>query len=166
MATFIVRDMTAEDEPSVIALNDAVAAERRWMGSEPPIDHDARRRYRAERQSQPNRFVALVAVEESTGEVIAQLVLDKSGYGVADLGMLVDERWRGMGVGSALVAAAIERARMMGAHKIALQVWPHNTAALALYRRFGFVEEGRLTRHYRRQNGELWDAIVMGLPLD
>jgi hypothetical protein len=28
------------------------------------------------------------------------------------------------------------------------------------------VEEGRLRRHYPRRNGELWDAIVMGLVLD
>jgi putative acetyltransferase len=45
-------------------------------------------------------------------------------------------------------------------------VWPHNHPARQLYERFGFVEEGRLRRHYRRQNGELWDAIVMGLVLD
>jgi hypothetical protein len=28
------------------------------------------------------------------------------------------------------------------------------------------VEEGRLRRHYRRRNGELWDAVVMGLVFD
>jgi RimJ/RimL family protein N-acetyltransferase len=49
---------------------------------------------------------------------------------------------------------------------VALQVWPHNHAARALYRRFGFADEGLLRRHYRRRNGELWDAVVMGLVLD
>ncbi len=29
-------------------------------------------------------------------------------------------------------------------HKLALSVFPHNDAAIALYRKFGFVEEGRL----------------------
>jgi RimJ/RimL family protein N-acetyltransferase len=47
-------------------------------------------------------------------------------------------------------------------HKIALQVWPHNEAALALYRSSGFEQEGYLRQHYRRKNGELWDAVVMG----
>ena len=45
-------------------------------------------------------------------------------------------------------------------------MWPHNHAARRLYRRHGFVEEGRLRRHYSRRNGELWDAVVMGLVLD
>ena len=39
------------------------------------------------------------------------------------------------------------------------------TAALALYRKFGFEQEGYLRSHYRRANGELWDAVVMGLLL-
>jgi ribosomal protein S18 acetylase RimI-like enzyme len=94
------------------------------------------------------------------------LVLHLAPYGVADLGMLVAAGWRGRGVGSALLAEGIERARAAGAHKIALQVWPHNRAALALYERFGFRREGLLRRHYRRRSGELWDAVVMGLPLD
>ncbi len=80
--------------------------------------------------------------------------------------MAVDADWRGRGVGGALMAAAIDWARGNGIHKLALQVWPHNLAAQRLYQRFGFVEEGHLRRHYRRRNGELWDAIVMGLVLD
>ena len=41
-------------------------------------------------------------------------------------------------------------------------MWPHNHAAIGLYEKFGFAREGLLRRHYRRRNGELWDAIVMG----
>jgi len=79
--------------------------------------------------------------------------------------MLVAQPWRGRGVGSALLAAAIEKARGEGLHKLSLEVFAHNDAAIALYRKFGFVEEGRRVKHYRRANGELWDSIVMGLHL-
>ena len=48
---------------------------------------------------------------------------------------------------------------------MALEVWPDNERAIALYTRMGFIEEGRLRRHYRRRNGELWDALIMGLEL-
>jgi [ribosomal protein S18]-alanine N-acetyltransferase len=79
--------------------------------------------------------------------------------------MLVDRGWRGRGVGSALVAAAIGWARRHGLHKLCLEVFAHNTAAIALYRKCGFLEEGRRAQQYRRANGELWDSIVMGLAL-
>jgi ribosomal protein S18 acetylase RimI-like enzyme len=79
--------------------------------------------------------------------------------------MAVARPWRGRGVGSALLAAAIEKARAEGLHKLSLEVFPHNAAGLALYRKFGFAEEGRRVKQYRRSNGELWDSVVMGLLL-
>jgi RimJ/RimL family protein N-acetyltransferase len=50
-------------------------------------------------------------------------------------------------------------------HKLSLSVFAHNAAAIALYRKFGFVEEGRRVKQYRRSSGELWDVIDMGLLL-
>jgi len=79
-------------------------------------------------------------------------------YGVADIGMPVVEAWRGRGIGKLLLASAIQWAADAGAHKMALEVWPHNEAAIRLYRGAGFVEEGRKVRHYRRRNGDLWDS--------
>jgi ribosomal protein S18 acetylase RimI-like enzyme len=79
--------------------------------------------------------------------------------------MAVARDWRGRGVGSALLAAGIDWARERGLHKLSLTVFPHNAAAIALYRTFGFVEEGRLVKQYRRQSSELWDGIAMGLLL-
>jgi RimJ/RimL family protein N-acetyltransferase len=93
-------------------------------------------------------------------------MLGISGTEVAELGMYVAADCRRMGVGSALLEAAFAWARQKEAHKISLQVWPHNEAARRLYRKFGFVEEGYLRHHYRRRNGELWDAVLMGLLLD
>ena len=58
-----------------------------------------------------------------------------------------------------MLAAAIEWACQRGLHKLSLSFFPHNAAAIALYRKFGFVEEGRRVKQYRRSSGELWDTI-------
>jgi ribosomal protein S18 acetylase RimI-like enzyme len=79
--------------------------------------------------------------------------------------MAIARDWRARGVGSALMEAAIEWAHEQGLHKLALGVFAHNAAGIALYRKYGFVEEGRRVKHYRRQSGELWDRIEMGLLL-
>ena len=63
------------------------------------------------------------------------------------------------------MVAGIEWARQRRLHKLSLSVWPHNAAAIALYHKHGFVEEGRRVKHYRRANGELWDTVEMGLLL-
>jgi RimJ/RimL family protein N-acetyltransferase len=56
-------------------------------------------------------------------------------------------------------------ARGQGLHKLCLEVFAHNAAAIALYRKSGFTEEGRRVRQYRRADGEQWDSIMMGLLL-
>ena len=159
----VVRPATAADIDRLVELYAAVADEGRWLGGEGPVDTDDHRR-RWEARLASGDGVPLVA--EADGVVVGQVNVDLTPYGVASLGMLVDRGWRRRGVGSALVRAAIDAARAHGCHKVSLQVWPHNEAALALYRGLGFEEEGRLRRHYRRRNGELWDAVVMGLVLD
>jgi RimJ/RimL family protein N-acetyltransferase len=104
-------------------------------------------------------------VAESDDGLIGELsALGRAGY-AANIGMSVAKEWRGRGVGTALMQACVDWARASNVHKLGLHVWPHSEAALRLYERFGFEREGVLRSHYRRQNGELWDAIVMGLLL-
>ncbi|HKA05035.1 MAG TPA: GNAT family N-acetyltransferase [Acidimicrobiales bacterium] len=157
-----VRPATVDDVPAMLDILAAVAAERIWIGMEPPIDRPLRiRQFTATIEGEG---AVLVATAAET--VIGQLWLHGTS-GVVDVGMAVSDGWRSKGVGSALLNTAIEWARdRPGVHKLALEVWPHNGAALALYRRFGFEVEGRRRRHYRRKSGELWDAVVMGLVLD
>jgi len=136
----------------------AVAEEREGIATEPPVDIEARTRQFADAIDG-----TLVAV--AGDDVVGSLHVHASRFGFGEIGMAVAPAWRGRGVGSALLEAAIARARDDGLHKLSLDVFPHNEAAIALYRKCGFVEEGRRAKHYRRASGELWDSIVMGLLL-
>jgi ribosomal protein S18 acetylase RimI-like enzyme len=161
-AEVTIRRARERDLDAMVELFVAVAEEGRWIAAEGPVDRAHRRRRFAEDLGNDH---TLSLVADAGGPLVGQLHLALASYGVADLGMLVADGWRRRGVGSALLRAGIDWARQAGAHKVALQVWPHNQAAIGLYERFGFQHEGRLRRHYRRRSGELWDAIVMGLPL-
>jgi ribosomal protein S18 acetylase RimI-like enzyme len=155
---FAVRPARPEDAPALARLFAAVAAEGDGIASEPPVDVAAR-------SEQFARSADASQVAEAAGAVIGHIHVDVGRFGSGDLGMLVDAAWRGRGVGTALLAAAIAWARERGLHKLCLEVFPTNAPALALYRRAGFVEEGLRVKHYRRASGELWDAIAMGLLL-
>ena len=158
-----VRPAREEDLDAALGLDEAVAIEGRWIAREAPVDRIKRR---AVFESDLRRDDATLFVADDDGAVVGLLGIELSSYGVADFGMMVDPDRRGEGIGSMLLAAAVDWARSAGSHKLALQVWPHNEAAIALYRKFGFQQEGLLRGHYRRRNGELWDALVMGLLLD
>ncbi len=157
-----VRQATNGDFEAWFALFDAVACEQRWIGREGPLDRETCREAFDRYVASENTTTLLV---EADRQLVGLLGIEVR-TGLAELGMMVDADWRGRGVGSLLMEACISSAVEHGCHKIALQVWPHNRAARSLYVKFGFVEEATLHRHYRRRNGELWDAIGMGLVLD
>ena len=78
----------------------------------------------------------------------------------AVLGMGVVRDWRGQGLGSRMLAATLDMAEARDWHRVELVVRADNDAAIALYRRFGFVEEGRC-RQYLRLDGVGHDALLM-----
>ena len=133
-----------------------MAEERDGIAAEPPVDVAAR-------AASLRLDGTLVAI--AVDEVVGYLRVEASSFGFGEIGMMVARDWRGRGAGSALVAAAIEWGRENGLHKLTLSVFPHNEAAIRLYRKFGFVEEGRREKQIRRANGEVWDLIEMGLQL-
>ncbi len=158
----MIRRARLADLDDALALYESVAGEGRYIGAELPLDREARL------TSWSSGFIenpqGAMFVADAARRLVGMATV--SGTQVAELGMSVARDWRGQGVGTSLLRACIDWAKGSGAHKMTLQVWPHNDAAIALYRKFSFEQEGYFRRHWRRRNGELWDVVVMGLVLD
>ncbi|MGQ7938779.1 GNAT family N-acetyltransferase [Paraburkholderia sp. D1E] len=79
----------------------------------------------------------------------------------AHLGLAVHDGYHGRGVGSALLQALTDCAdASLGLRRIELTVFTDNAPAIALYRKFGFVEEGR-SRGFAMREGILADVLHM-----
>jgi ribosomal protein S18 acetylase RimI-like enzyme len=157
-----IRPARPADMPAIITLFTAVAEERDSIGTEPGFDV-ARRQSSILASIEEDANCVLVAAIEDV--VVGSLGVHVQ-HNVGSLGMMVAKQHRRQGIGGRLLDEALRWARESRLHKMGLEVWPHNAAAIALYRSRGFTVEGRLRRHYRRANGELWDAVTMGLVLD
>lgn len=109
------------------------------------------------------RRVALVAVER--GQVVGHCGLWQNervrlAHG-GSLAIGVAPRCQGRGVGSRLLAAALEVAdNWMALRRVELTVYIDNAPALALYRKFGFEVEGEL-RDYAVRDGGLVNVYTM-----
>ena len=122
-----------------LALFEAVAAEGLWLGAEAPIDR-ARVRSRAEGCLSARDAVLLLAFD---GPEIVGAISLRSDDGIVSFGMLVGAGHRGRGVGRNLLDAGIAWAvERIGAHKVMLEVWPHNDAAITLYRQVLRLDPG------------------------
>ena len=162
MGEVTVRREVVEDIEGVIDVLWTVDAEGRWVATEVPFDRE-HRAARIRDALEGDTFAGFVADDD--GRIVGSIGIGLEPYGVAEFGMMLLETHRGQGLGRRLLDAAVDWAREVGAHKVGLQVWPDNERAIGLYRSAGFEEEGVLRKHYRRNNGELWDAVVMGLIL-
>ena len=163
MEGVVIRPATPDDVEAMLDVYESVAAEGRWIGGELPIDRERMRRGWLERLD-AGAESALTLVAEVDRRAIGQLDLWVT-HGRAELGMAILDGYRGRGIGSALMERAVAWARERGLAKVSLEVWPHNTAAIGLYEKFGFRREGYHPRHWVRKNGEAWDLISMGLVL-
>jgi phosphinothricin acetyltransferase len=71
---------------------------------------------------------------------------------------------RGQGIGATLLAALIARARQGGKHIMLGGIEAGNEASLALHRRFGFLETGRMPE-VGQKFGKWLDLVFMQLKL-
>lgn len=76
------------------------------------------------------------------------------------LNLCVDSAWRRRGVARHLLNVALERAQLLGAQMMFLEVRPSNTRACRLYHNYGFNEVGRRPNYYPGTNGRE-DALIM-----
>ncbi len=99
------------------------------------------------------------------GKVVGQLMLmveqSPRRSHVATFGMGVDSRYQGKGVASALLAAMVDLCdNWLRIERIELTVFVDNASALAVYRKFGFAQEG-IGKNYALRDGKYVDAYFM-----
>jgi ribosomal-protein-alanine N-acetyltransferase len=73
---------------------------------------------------------------------------------------------RRLGVGRALMTAALGVARQSGVAEVFLEVATDNAAAIGLYRDLGFQHAGLRAAYYDRGGAGMADALVMRLDLN
>ena len=105
-------------------------------------------------------------VAEAGGRLVGHAFLDplpmRDNAHVFTLTIVVHPANLGQGVGTALMTRVMAWARERpGLGKIELLVRATNTRAIALYRKFGFAEEGRLRRRVKTPKAGFIDDLVM-----
>jgi ribosomal protein S18 acetylase RimI-like enzyme len=159
----LIRPARSGDSVAFHTLLDAVARERQFLAAveAPPLERMQAFVDNNAKQGLPQFFALdgnqLVGwCDAIPGEA------NGGGAHVARLGMGVAKTHRGQGIGRRLMEVTIARCRELGLEKIELSVYSANEPAIALYRKLGFVEEGRRSRS-RLIDGIYQDVIAMGL---
>lgn len=142
------------------ALVDAVAAEKKYLGRVvmPPFDPEAAFPLRLIANNWPMYCALDGDAYAGWADIVPSDIPECVHRGT--LGMGIAASHRGKGIGARLLQACLDHAPRNGIETVELTVYTSNTAAIALYRKFGFVEYG-LNRDYRRVDGVVYDALLM-----
>ena len=81
---------------------------------------------------------AVFFVAESGGKILGFADL-RMGKNALVRGLAVEEKWRGSGVGTALLEKAVEEARKKGYGTVYIKVQPENLEAVRVYQKIGFA---------------------------
>jgi Acetyltransferases, including N-acetylases of ribosomal proteins len=113
------------------------------------------------------RSNALFLVAEFEGKIVGNINVDGNQRQIlrhtAVFGMGMHKEWQSCGLGTAILEAAISWAKSNAELEILfLQVYAENEAGLALYRKMGFIQHGRIPNFFK-QNGRYHDEIAMYL---
>jgi RimJ/RimL family protein N-acetyltransferase len=162
MKTYEIIHITEEYIESYCAAVDSVARERKYLAflEGPPLAMS--RAFVLENlQNNSPHFIAI-----SEDKVVGWCDITSlhrhifAHTGSLGIGVIAD--YRGRGIGEELMRAALTRAKEIGLTRIGLTVREHNKAALALYKKIGFIEEG-IHRKAVRVEADYEDLISMGL---
>jgi GNAT superfamily N-acetyltransferase len=128
----------------VEAVSSLIAAFRDWWGKDQPTLEQIRETARVLLDDPATEFL-LAATDEDEAAAVCQLRYRLSVWSGADdcwlEDLFVEDRARRHGLGRALVATAIERARERGCRRIELDVNEQNTEAVGFYESLGFTTE-------------------------
>ncbi len=103
-----------------------------------------------------SEYLFLVASEE--GEAVGYGCILKVFDEGNILNIVVDERFRGGGIGRELVRELLEEGKRQGMRAFTLEVRVSNVPAIRLYESLGFVSEG-IRKHFYEKPVE--DALIM-----
>jgi L-amino acid N-acyltransferase len=156
-----IRDATEADLPRILAITNEAIANTTAVWSFAPATLEARTVWLRERQARG--FPVLVATDGATVVGFASFGDFRPWEGYlhsVEHSIYVAPEAQRRGAGAALLAALIGRAEALGKHAMLGGIEAGNTASLALHRRFGFQEVGRLPE-VGKKFGRWLDLVFM-----
>lgn len=162
-----VRSATVNDAEALLKVLNEVLADGEGMVLErdesPAKTVEDQKKWIKKFTEEPNEILLVAEVD---GKIVGNLDLHASKRRrlshSCSLGISLSPDWRSNGIGSALFCALFEWLNTAPQiEKITLKVLADNKRAIALYTKFGFVEEGRSIRAVKLGVGRYADDISM-----
>lgn len=167
ISSFIMRTAKIEDAESLLEIQKSVVSEGEFLIA---VSKEFNRtllgqiEYIQDKLENENETIL---VAEKDGEVVGWIVFEsiqnrKRISHTGSFGILIEKSYRGQGIGKMLINALLDWAEKNPMiEKVSLGVFSTNHNAISLYKKMGFIEEGRKVREFKFNENEYVDDILM-----
>ncbi|WP_027084445.1 GNAT family N-acetyltransferase [Cohnella panacarvi] len=160
-----VTDATLDDLERIVEIYNSTIPSRMVTADLEPVTVESRYAWFHEHSQDRRPIWVLKEDERMIAWLSFQSFHSRPAYNAtAELSIYIDASYRGQGIGSLLLKKAIAECPRLGIDNIVGLVFGHNEPSLALLRKFGFQEWGRLPR-IAVLDGVERDLVMIGINL-
>ena len=164
---YIIRNVKLEDAEVLLDIESSVISEGEYFIV---VSEEVEKKSIQEEKERIQRILdnlkETLIVAEVTGVVVGSIEFRSQARKrlshTGSVSMSISKDYRSMGIGKALLKALLDWAEENPLiEKVSLGVFSTNLRAISLYKQMGFLEEGRLIKEYKLNNGEYIDDVLM-----
>jgi RimJ/RimL family protein N-acetyltransferase len=160
-----IESATVEDAENIISFIKQVEIETDFLLREADEFNMTLENEKSFIDSKRNNEKEIFLAAKINGKIVGTLGFASSPYNrckhKGQFGIAISKDFWGYGIGCKMLSLLVDWADRSGLTKITLEVDSNNERAIALYRKFGFEEEGLLKYDKYMGNGSYRDSIVM-----
>jgi len=120
--------------------------------------------FTVEQEEEFIKNIELFLIAEVDNKIVGTSTLIRGDYEkirhTAMFGITILQEFTGLGIGSMMVKEVLNYSKENGIEKVDLEVFEDNLPGINLYKKFGFIVEGRKNK-YIKVNGKYKDMILM-----
>jgi RimJ/RimL family protein N-acetyltransferase len=162
----IIRTGELDDSKAILDIQrDVISENKYWISTPEEFDKTLVQQSNSIQKILENERETII-VAEINGKVVGWLEFEsqtrKRISHTGSFGIMIHKDYRGMGIGKGLINELLNWAEKNPLiEKVSLGVFSTNHSAIALYKSFGFVEEGRKIKEIKINENEYVDDILM-----
>lgn len=162
----IIRNAQSKDAVQIIDINLNIVNEKLYMLRTPGETFYTPKAEKEKIAKYETYEGSLYIVAETEGKVVGYLEFENGGFKrtqhSGSFSIYIHKSYRYMGIGEILINTLIEWAQKTSLiEKITLAVFSTNEKAQKLYRKLGFIEEGRCPKDMKLEDGSYMDSVLM-----
>lgn len=151
-----------EDLPAIVDIYNSTIESRKVTADLEPVTVESRIRWFEEHSENHRPLWVMRSGSEIVAWMSFQSFYGRPAYnGTAEISIYVNEKFRGIGAGSILIAKALEECPRLRVSNLVGFVFGHNEPSLKLLRKFGFEQWGLLPG-VAELDGVKRDLVIVG----